>query len=49
MDEMKQVAAGAAPLSKAGEERYTRGRRQVGKGRVAKLDQVEAELNALMV
>ena len=48
MEEMKQIAAGAAPLSKAGEERYTRGRRQVGKGRVAKVDQVEAELNALM-
>lgn len=53
MEEMKQIAAGAAPLSKAGEERYTRGRRLVGQvqsgvSRVAKLDQVEAELNALM-
>ena len=48
MEEMRLVAAGAAPLSKAGEERYTRGRRQVGKARVAKLDQVEAELTALL-
>ena len=48
MEEMRQIAAGAAPLSKAGEERYTRGRRQVGKGQVAKLDQVAAELTALL-
>ena len=48
MEEMRLIAAGAAPLSKAGEERYTRGRRQVGRARVAKLDQVEAELTALL-
>ena len=48
MEEMRLIAAGAAPLSKAGEERYTRGRRQVGKARVAALDQVEAELTALL-
>jgi hypothetical protein len=35
-------------LSKAGLERYTRGRRQVGKGQLAKLDQVEKELTALL-
>ena len=48
MEEMVQVAAGALPLSKAGLERYTRGRRQVGKGQLAKLDQVEKELTALL-
>ena len=48
MEEMRQIAAGAAPLSKAGEERYTRGRRQVGKGNVAQLDRVQAELTALL-
>jgi beta-N-acetylhexosaminidase len=48
MEEMVQVAAGAPPLSKAGLERYTRGRRQVGKGQLAKLDQVEKELTALL-
>src|SRR5215510_12060578 len=41
MEEMVQVAAGAPALSKAGLERYTHGRRQVGKGQLAKLDQVE--------
>jgi hypothetical protein len=35
-------------LSKAGLERYTRGRRQVGRGQLAKLDQVEKELAALL-
>ena len=48
MEEMVQVAAGAPPLSKVGLERYTRGRRQVGKGQLAKLDQVERELTALL-
>ena len=48
MEEMVQVAAGAPPLSKAGLERYTRGRRQVGKGQLAKLDQVEKELTGLL-
>ena len=48
MEEMVQVAADAPPLSKAGLERYTRGRRQVGKGQLAKLDQVEKELTALL-
>lgn len=48
MEEMRLIAAGAAPLSKAAEERYTRGRRQVGKGKVAQIDQVEAELTALL-
>jgi beta-N-acetylhexosaminidase len=48
MEEMVQVAAGAPPLSKAGLERYTRGRRQVGKGQLTKLDQVEKELTALL-
>ncbi len=48
MEEMIRVAAGAPPLSKAGLERYTRGRRQVGRGQLAKLDQVEKELAALL-
>jgi hypothetical protein len=48
MEEMVKVAAGAPPLSKAGLERYTRGRRQVGKGRTVKLDQVATELTALL-
>ncbi|HEY1385913.1 MAG TPA: glycoside hydrolase family 3 N-terminal domain-containing protein, partial [Dongiaceae bacterium] len=48
MEEMVEVAAGAPPLSKAGLERYTRGRRQVGKGRTVKLDQVATELTALL-
>jgi beta-N-acetylhexosaminidase len=48
MEEMVQVAAGSPPLSKAGLERYTRGRRQVGKGQPAKLDQVAKELTALL-
>ena len=48
MEEMVQVADGAPPLSKAGQERYTRGRRQVGRGQLAKLDQVEKELAALL-
>lgn len=48
MDEMRQIGAGASPLSKAAEERYTRGRRQVGKGRVAQVEQVQAELAALL-
>jgi len=48
MEEMVQVAAGAPPLSKAGLERYTRGRRQVGRGQLAKLDRVEKELAALL-
>jgi beta-N-acetylhexosaminidase len=48
MEEMAQVAAGAPPLSKAGLERYTRGRRQVGKGQVAKLDQIAKDLTALL-
>ncbi len=48
MEEMMQVAAGAPPLSKAGLERYTRGRRQVGKGQLAKLDEVTKELTALL-
>jgi beta-N-acetylhexosaminidase len=48
MEEMVQVAAGAPALSKAGLERYTHGRRQVGKGQLAKLDQVEKELTALL-
>jgi beta-N-acetylhexosaminidase len=48
MEEMIQVAAGAPPLSKAGLERYTRGRRQVERGQLAKLDQVEKELAALL-
>ena len=48
MEEMVQVAAGVPPLSKAGLERYTRGRRQVGKGQPAKLDQVAKELTALL-
>ena len=48
MEEMVEVAAGAPPLSKAGLERYTRGRRQVGKGQPVKLDQVAKELTALL-
>lgn len=48
MEEMRLVAAGCAPLSKAGEERYTRGRRKIGKAKLAKLDQIEAELTALL-
>ncbi len=48
MEEMVQVTAGVPPLSKAGLERYTRGRRQVGKGQLAKLDQVESELATLL-
>jgi beta-N-acetylhexosaminidase len=48
MEEMVQVAAGAPPLSKTGLERYTRGRRQVGRSQLAKLDQVEKELAALL-
>jgi beta-N-acetylhexosaminidase len=48
MEEMVAVAAGAPPLSKAGLERYTRGRRQVGKGQSVKLDQVATELTALL-
>ena len=48
MEEMAQVAAGAPPLSKAALERYTRGRRQVGKGQMVKADQVATELNALL-
>ena len=48
MEEMVQVAAGSPPLSKAGLERYTRGRRQVGRGQLAKLDQVEKELATLL-
>lgn len=48
MDEMTQVAEGAPPLSKAALERYTRGRRQVGKGQMVKADQVTQELNALL-
>src|SRR5262245_12090020 len=48
MEEMTQVASGTPPLSKAGLERYTRGRRQVGKGQLAKLDQVAQELTALL-
>jgi beta-N-acetylhexosaminidase len=48
MEEMVQVAEGAPPLSKAGLERYTRGRRQVGKGQLAKLDEVTKELTALL-
>ncbi|MGH6894838.1 MAG: beta-N-acetylhexosaminidase [Dongiaceae bacterium] len=48
MEEMEQVAAGAPPLSRAGLERYTRGRRQVGKGQLAKLDEVAKELTALL-
>ena len=47
MEEMVEVAAGTPPLSKAGLERYTRGRRQVGKGQPPKLDQVAKELTAL--
>lgn len=47
-EEMTQVAAGAPPLSKAGLERYTRGRRQVGKGQMVRADQVATELNALL-
>jgi hypothetical protein len=35
-------------LSKAGLERYTRGRRQVGKGQVAKLGQIAKDLTALL-
>jgi beta-N-acetylhexosaminidase len=48
MEEMVEVAAGAPPLSKAGLERYTRGRRQVGKGQSVKLDQVATELTAML-
>jgi beta-N-acetylhexosaminidase len=48
MEEMVQVAAGAPPLSKAGQERYTRGRRQVGKGQMVRTDQVATALNALL-
>jgi beta-N-acetylhexosaminidase len=48
MEEMAEVAAGAPPLSRAGLERYTRGRRQVGRGQIAKLDQVAQELTALL-
>ncbi len=48
MEEMLQVAAGAPPLSKEGLERYTRGRRQVGRGRLGQLDQVEKELATLL-
>ena len=48
MEEMVQVAAGAPPLSKAGLERYTRGRRQVGRGQLAKLGEVEKELATLL-
>lgn len=48
MEEMVQVADGAPPLSKAGLERYTRGRRQVGRGQLAKLDEVEKELATLL-
>jgi beta-N-acetylhexosaminidase len=48
MQEMVEVAAGAPPLSKAGLERYTRGRRQVGKGRPQDLGQVAKELTALL-
>ncbi|WP_119303245.1 beta-N-acetylhexosaminidase [Dongia deserti] len=48
MEEMVQVAAGAPPLSKAGLERYTRGRRQVRRGQLAKLDQIEKELAVLL-
>lgn len=48
MEEMVEVAAGAPPLSKAGLERYTRGRRQVGKGRPQDLGQVAKELTALL-
>ena len=46
-DEMQQVAAGAPPLSKVGLERYTRGRRQVGKAQPIKLTEVATELTAL--
>jgi beta-N-acetylhexosaminidase len=48
MAEMVEVAAAVPPLSKAALERYTRGRRQVGKGQIAKLDEVEKELTALL-
>jgi beta-N-acetylhexosaminidase len=48
MEEMVQVAAGAPPLSKAGLERYTRGRRQVGKAQMVKVDQIATELSALL-
>jgi beta-N-acetylhexosaminidase len=48
MEEMRLVATGASPLSKAAEERYTRGRRQIGKARVAQVDRIEAELTALL-
>ena len=48
MEEMEQVAASAPPLSKAGLERYTRGRRQVGRGQMVKADQVTTELTALL-
>jgi beta-N-acetylhexosaminidase len=48
MEEMTQVAAGAPPLSKAALERYTRGRRQVGKGQMVRADQVATELTALL-
>ena len=48
MEEMVEVAAGVPPLSKVGLERYTRGRRQVGKGQLVKLDQVAKELTALL-
>ncbi|HEY3146510.1 MAG TPA: beta-N-acetylhexosaminidase [Dongiaceae bacterium] len=48
MEEMVEVAAGVPPLSKVGLERYTRGRRQVGKGQPVRLDQVAKELTALL-
>ena len=48
MEEMVEVAAGTPPLSKAGLERYTRGRRQVGKGQPPKLDQITKELTSLL-
>ncbi|MEZ5832979.1 MAG: beta-N-acetylhexosaminidase [Dongiaceae bacterium] len=48
IEEMVQVAAGLPHLSRAGLERYTRGRRQVGKGQIAQLDQVAKELTALL-
>ncbi len=48
MEEMVQVAAGAPPLSKVGLERYTRGRRQVGKAQPIKLTEVATELTALL-
>jgi beta-N-acetylhexosaminidase len=48
MEEMLEVAAGAPPLSKAGLERYTRGRRQVGRAQPIKLAEVATELTALL-